>query len=567
MLIAGLNLAGVLLLALLPAAAGRRLRVLALASAAGAGFALLAAPGWMSFLVAWKHSMTGYDTPGAIPLPLAQVIGLFDDIFYRQTALEEIIVAPALNFFLLSGVLWWLVAPRLWRRDRAGLALLLATLPPFAFAFGLVPQSIVVKIPFVANIIHTGNTFSCVLLVLVTVLAGCGLSDALQRLREDGWGRQAGRALALLAGLLGLYFVTTRTGAKSPFFAGYAAALVLAVVALPLAARAAARLARPGLLWVALVVGLPLLLWRHGQHGETNFNFYAFVPALRADLHAPSPAVGFINGLRTEPTRISPWGHSLYPSYNIALRWEGLYGVDAVRSREYQEFAVEFGMQRVWNWNWRNDPDAAPVLVPAHDVLNARYWVADHAEPAREFAGLKLVKQLDLDVYESPTAWPRAFFTDRVATYATPRDFASLVLTGDRRPFAATQAGQADAPARPRDLADRTVRPATDYRLTSNTTTFVVEATGPGVAVLSETYYAEDFRVTVNGKPAPYFRVNHAFKGVAIQAAGRHEITFAYWPQHFTLALWLGAAGLLFLLAGFFWLWRTASPTNGATAA
>ncbi|WP_438479524.1 YfhO family protein [Oleiharenicola lentus] len=562
MLMAGLNFAGVLLLFLLPITAGRRLRTLGLAALAGFGFVLLAAPGWMSFLVAWKHSMTGYDKPGAVPLPLSQVIGFFDDIFYRQTVVDEIIVAPAHNFFLLLGVLWWLVAPRLWRSDRAGLALLLAALPPFAFAFGLVPESIVVKIPFVANIIHTGNTFSCILLVIVTVLAGCGLRDALERLRTDGWGRHLGATFLLLAGLVGVYFVATRTGVKSPFFAGYAAALLLAVIALPVAARASFRLARPGLLWVAMVLGLPLLLWRHCQIGDTLFNFYAFVPALRADIHASSPGIEFVNEQRREPIRVAPWGHALYPSYNTTLRWEGLYGVDALRSREYQEFAVEFGMQRVWNWNWRNDPDAAPVIVPAHDVLNAALYVADRSDPPREYAGLTLLKQLDLDVYASPTAWPRAFFTDRLGTYDTPRDFAQQVLTGDRKPFASVQTSQSDTPDLPQEFAGRTVRAAKDYRLTANTTTFTVETTGPGVAVLTETYYAEDFQVTVNGKPAPYFRVNHAFKGVAIDSAGRHEITFAYWPQHFTAALWLCAAGAVILLIGFICVWRSA-PTGG----
>ena len=102
----------------------------------------------------------------------------------------------------------------------------------------------------------------------------------------------------------------------------------------------------------------------------------------------------------------------------------------------------------------------------------------------------------------------------------------------------------------------RTVRPATGYRLTANTTTFVVDAPGPGLAVLAESFYRDDFQVTVDGRPAVYFRVNHAFKGVTIAGAGRHEITFAYWPEHFTLALVLGAMGLLLLAAGAHWLWH-----------
>jgi len=566
MLIAGLNFAGVLLLFLRPDTAGRRLRLFGLAAAAGAGFGLLAAPGWMSFLVAWKHSVTGYDSPGAVTLPLARVIGFFDDMFYRQTVVDEIIVAPALNFVFLLGALWWLASPRLWRRDRTGLALLLAFAPPFALAFGLVPVAVIMKIPFVGNIIHVGNTFSCVLMIIGAVLAGCGLRDAWERRRETDWGRQLARVFAALAGLLALYFWSTRGGAKSPFFTGYATALVVAAVALPLGLRWAAQTTRPGVLWVALVLGGPLLLWRHCQFGDTFFNAYAFVPGLRTDLHAPSAGARFLDTQRREPGRVAGWGNTLFPSYNTALHWEGLYGVDAVRNPYYQELAIEFGLRRVWVWDWFTKAEEAPDLLPGHDLMNVTHYVADHADPARTFAGVRLLKQLDLDVYESPTAWPRAFFTDRLGSYATPREFAAQVRAGDRRPFAAVQAGQPGAPKLPADLASRTVRPATGYRLTSNNTSFVIDAPGRGIAVLSETYYAEDFQVTVDGKPAPYFRVNHAFKGVVIDAPGRHEITFAYWPQHFTLALWLGAAGFLLLLAGFGWLWRQAPVTNSGQA-
>jgi uncharacterized membrane protein YfhO len=74
--------------------------------------------------------------------------------------------------------------------------------------------------------------------------------------------------------------------------------------------------------------------------------------------------------------------------------------------------------------------------------------------------------------------------------------------------------------------------------------------------VLTESFYRNDFQVTVDGRPTPYFRVNHAFKGVAIPGAGQHEITFAYWPEHFTLALVLGGTGLLLLAAGAHVLWH-----------
>ena len=112
------------------------------------------------------------------------------------------------------------------------------------------------------------------------------------------------------------------------------------------------------------------------------------------------------------------------------------------------------------------------------------------------------------------------------------------------------------------------MRPARDYHLTANTTSFVIDAPGPGIAVLTEAFYPGDFRVTVDGEPATYFRVNHAFRGVAIDGAGRHEIRFSCWPEYFTAALLLGAVGLLALVGGGAWLWFQApKPSRLTTAA
>jgi uncharacterized membrane protein YfhO len=90
--------------------------------------------------------------------------------------------------------------------------------------------------------------------------------------------------------------------------------------------------------------------------------------------------------------------------------------------------------------------------------------------------------------------------------------------------------------------------PATNYRLTANRTTFRVQAPGPGVAVLTESWMANDFVATINGQQTPYFRVNHAFKGVAIPSAGDWTIEFAYRPAWWTVSLILAALGGVLLI-------------------
>ena len=79
-----------------------------------------------------------------------------------------------------------------------------------------------------------------------------------------------------------------------------------------------------------------------------------------------------------------------------------------------------------------------------------------------------------------------------------------------------------------------------------------------GVVVITEAYLEGDFHVTVNGVPAPYFRINHAFKGVRLAQPGVYTVTFRYWPRHLTLSLWAAGAGLLVLYSGAYYAWKGA---------
>jgi hypothetical protein len=208
---------------------------------------------------------------------------------------------------------------------------------------------------------------------------------------------------------------------------------------------------------------------------------------------------------------------------------------------------------RPWGWDLGVDPTDLPAVRPFFDALNVRYYLDLHSDQAVMGRALKLVQTADLDVYESPTAWPRAFFTDRLALYDEPGNLVETIRHGDGRPFAAAQRSQlTDERALlglPRGLTDRTVTPATNYRLTENTTSFDVHASGPGVVVFNEVFWAGDFRADINGKKAPIVRINHAFKAVLLDAAGDYHITFRCVPKNFPRNLALCGLGAL-LLAG-----------------
>jgi hypothetical protein len=70
--------------------------------------------------------------------------------------------------------------------------------------------------------------------------------------------------------------------------------------------------------------------------------------------------------------------------------------------------------------------------------------------------------------------------------------------------------------------------------------------------------------VTVNGGPAPYFSVNHTFKGVVVDQPGVYTVTFSYCPQHFTLLLWALGIGLLLLFRWMGYAWQVSGEERGA---
>ncbi|HEY4988765.1 MAG TPA: hypothetical protein VII09_03110, partial [Opitutaceae bacterium] len=129
----------------------------------------------------------------------------------------------------------------------------------------------------------------------------------------------------------------------------------------------------------------------------------------------------------------------------------------------------------------------------------------------------------------------------------------SWIKAGDGRPFAGIEqndwAGISPAPRVSGDLGNRRVNAAENYRLTSNTTSFSVTATGPGFIVLTEAFEKGNVHATANGKEVPCLRINHAFRGIYVDQPGTYVVRFSYWPRGLTTALALFAGGLGILAA------------------
>ena len=569
MLLLALNATGLTLLLSSTRAAWRaRLRSVGWTVAAGGAFVLLTAPLWTTLLHALRVSYSGYQQPSAYQVHPSFLIGFFDEIFYRPIQAEERVFNPSANFIFLGGLLFLAIT---WRREpQSGVVVTLVTAfaAAMAMAFGVVPPDLIKLVPFLANVAHIDNCFSLIAIILAAPLAAAGWSAAGRALRGP-CARGDLQAFALLLGLLLASWVAMTQTIHKPLLGWDAVFSPLkwdhrlpvgdfvwaSAALLPVALLAGVILLGRCLLAerVTLLTGTGLaicaavILWRHGQHTPTAFDPYVFNPTERASFFSPSAAVQTVRQDQSGPFRVAGTDGNFVAGWSAAYGLEGISGPDALVNPWYRELTTAFGIDRINDWRLMVRSETFLEQKPAYDFLGLRYYFNHHGSPGPWEQKLAVVTLADLDVYRSAEAWPRAFWVSGVSRYDRVSDLATNVLKGDGRPFAAVAAAEAPADW---PLPDgQPAIPAHDYRLTANTTSFRLSAPQRGLAVLHETWLPDDFTATVNGLPAQVVRVNHAFKGVWLPAAGDHAVEFSYRPPRLRWALGASLVGVIAIAA------------------
>ncbi len=568
-LLLGMDLSGLSLLLASPRTPGAKLRLLAGVVAGGALCVMIGSPAWYTFYWSLKASYTSYHAPQAFQIQPGMFVGLFDELFYRPFQIFGNVINPSANFFVLIGLLWAAVAWRSVLANRCAVALALSSLPALLVAFGAISPGTITRIPFLGNILHIDNTFSCVLIILFTLLAGVGWKEAWERLGTEEGRRESIMVLVLLVSLYAVYLGTAQAIVRSAYFDqtwgklikldafvhGYGLSLLAAAVLLTWAVHRARKTgAWTPALFLYAALAFALLHWRHGLQVGMAFPDYVIMPTSRVDLRERSPALEAIQAARDTPFRVAGFVDTFFPGWSAAYDLEGLSGPDALVNRYYRQFMDASGIERVWDWRYKLEDKDLTAVKPFLDALNVRFYLDYPAGQKGSKTSLRPFRSLDMEAYESPTYWPRAFFTDSAAVYTDLAQYCSWIRGGDGRPFAAIQHNDwirlSPVPEVSGDLASRQVRAARDYRLTTNTTSFTVSATGPGFIVLSEAYERINFHATLNGAEVPYLRINQAFKGVYVDAPGEYRVEFRYWPRDFTVILAVSGTGLLLALLG-----------------
>ncbi len=537
--------------------------------ASGVCFLMIASPVLGTFFDTMRSGTSLYDSPGIQQYPFWFFLGFVDNFFYL---LRTDSYSPAVNALLFVGFLLGIVrTPRLERLEarRSAVVLALGCGILIAIAFGVIPEKLLLFVPFVGNVQHVDATFSTILIVPVSILAGIGFAGI-----DPQKTKRVEPIVVLVLIVLVFLFVLSfaqRGGLRLKQFAIYSTAVLPAAMYAPWLAMSLlnGRLSFSGI--GVCLIAILLVLGRGAMYGDSPDRF-VFNPHERVSLTYRPPLVDrLMSKLRGEPTRIVGLGSVLMPGYNATLGLENISGPDAMHNRRYRELTAALKLPYIWGWRLVFNQHDLVTCKNALDFLGVGFILS-----SVEISEAGDAKQVDDDgsvfAYSRRNAWPRAFYTDRVILYDNAQSLAERISTGDGRPFVAVTQRSVDSNTTLRQLVEKhapgsaTIVAAKDYTLTNNSTSFTIEAPAAGVLYLGETDEPGDFIATVNGKRVPYLTANHAFKAVVVDKPGQYRVTFRYWPSHLTAYLWLAFGGLVLWLTALMLFWKRLGKEGGGTA-
>ena len=515
---------------------GSRLRAATVAGVAGL---LITAPHWLVFLDTLAASITFSDTPNVYFADGRQAVAFF------LGPLMPGWLYPGFHLLGLVLTMAAITAPKRLMDGPGVLACGLVAGVLMAIGFGAVPASVIVRIPLLGNIGHVSDAFPTAAVVPFLILSAFGAKALLDanRLRST--------IVAMVVGAVSWWLsVNARDAARD---GGLESLMLFVLVPVAIALPGCFYAARHGAHgWVAIGLASFVLLLPGGVHAETKIpvlDDLLLQPRLRAALDQNSPAVEAIHHASTEPSRAIGLNWTLSPGSQAFYELESIGGADALEIRVYRELVDAAKIRRSTWITLVREPDLTR-LSTLLDVLNVGFVIAPTGSAPHGLVDVPLSGPDRVRVERRATAWPRAFFVDGVTTYSDAPNLLRRVAAAGK-PLAAVQSSDPEAIAATRGMraTSSSMIPARDYEVTVNTTSFIARASGPGVAVLGETFLARDFRATLNGQPVLYFRVNHAFKAVAIPAAGEWVVKFEYRPRRWDLSLAMAGVGMV-LLAG-----------------
>ena len=209
--------------------------------------------------------------------------------------------------------------------------------------------------------------------------------------------------------------------------------------------------------------------------------------------------------------RIYPVGHLFGESRFAAFQIESIGGYHPAKLRAYNDFLSQTGNG---------------ASIPVLQMMNAKYLISpeplNHPDLIATKTGrLKSSRgELDAHVYRVKDALPRVWFVNELKTVPENEVFKQTTLQA----FNPSQTALVS-----QTMTQPSGEPAQIMKMDRGIhhTTIYTESEGNQFLVLSEVFYPERWKATLDGKPIETIKVNGILRGVSVPA-GQHKISFTY---------------------------------------
>lgn len=531
----------------------------------GVAFLMITVPLWMSLLNEILHGKSAYEIPGVIQIPLWQIMGFGDSIYYLRA---NGYYFPAINICLFSGMILSfsiLFTKIKFDRKAALYSLFTITLILIACIFNIVPSFFLLHIPFINNIQHINTSFSILLISPACILAGVGFNIL----------EKKSKLLFIPPITLLIFFFSYvyNLGNKDSISSVISYFLIdlIAVCYLPTLLLNLIK-GRLNFLLTGVCITLILLTLGNYKMFPNRFHSFAFKPVFnpqkRINLQTrPLVLQKIYSEVKKNPQRILGLDDTLISGFNAALELEAIDGPEAMRNFKYQTLINALKIPNTWGWrinlNEKNLDNYQSIL----DFLGVGFIVSP--KPIFE----KNITYLDNDqflyAYSRNSVWPRAFYSQKIIPYNTLENVLQLIQKNNIYPFVAVnnnvikeyptlQSVQKNLTNQKNSLVK-----GFDYLLTNNKTKFTIQIdSAPGVIYLNEAGNPKDFVAKLNNKKVPCISTNYAFKGIIVEKPGVYQVSFEYWPKNFTIYLIVALLGFVLWLISLFIFWKKCLKHN-----
>lgn len=272
-------------------------------------------------------------------------------------------------------------------------------------------------------------------------------------------------------------------------------------------------------------------------------------PQHASDLQIPSPIITLLKDAAQKGERsFAPYG-GFEMSNLAAFNLRAADGYDPFAFDAYSRFASYAGGCDYSSYSASVPPTASnpaavlecPDFKPNMQLLallNVRYVLLP--KPSQIPQTTLVLSHDGLWVYELPPGFGRAFGVteglvaspDECLAFLRQIDLGEKVVLEEELPF--------EPAGRPLSVISR--------QETSNSETFLVNVTNPGMLVRSESW-APAWKASVDGKSVEVLRVDCAIQGVWLEP-GDQRVTFTYDPNGFIVGRWISLSACIVLLAG-----------------